>query len=173
MPPKTSARGRYPLRVSLRARNIPPFPADNSKAGQKPRNKTSPGTQGVAGEVSSRHRTTKVSNTTSEERTNVSLKMELEQASSKEARRHLPPTPYTKTIPGLLLDTPNPGNELQGCRTHKDITIGLKKPGNKSHYEKRQPSQKKSKNRISSDILLKKFLHKEKEDRDDPGVRSS
>ncbi|KAI8454484.1 hypothetical protein BY996DRAFT_6413849 [Phakopsora pachyrhizi] len=132
MPPKISARGRYPLRVSLRARKIPPSPVDNSKAGQKPRKKTSPDTQGVTREVSSGYRTTEGSSATGEEKTNFSLQMELEQASSKEAQRHLPPTPYTKTIPGFLPDTTNPGTELQGYSPYKDISIGYKKHGRTS-----------------------------------------
>ncbi|KAI8461984.1 hypothetical protein BY996DRAFT_6408258 [Phakopsora pachyrhizi] len=132
MPPKTSARGRYSLRVSLRARNILPSPVDNSKAVQKPRKKTSPGVQGVTGEVSSGYRTTEGSSATGEERNNVFLQMELDQASSKEAQRHLPPTPYTKPIPGFLPDTFNPGTELQGYSPYKDISIGYKKQGRTS-----------------------------------------
>ncbi|KAI8458507.1 hypothetical protein BY996DRAFT_6532759 [Phakopsora pachyrhizi] len=92
MPPKTSARGRYPLRVSLRARNIPHSPETQERSVVD----TEP------------------------------LKVIVLQA-----HRHLPPTPYTRTIPGFLPDTPNPGNELQEYSTHKDIKIGLKKPGNK------------------------------------------
>ncbi|KAI8449685.1 hypothetical protein BY996DRAFT_6492102 [Phakopsora pachyrhizi] len=82
------------------------------------------------GLASNGYRVTEGSSATGEERNDASLQMELEQVLIKEAQRNLPPTPYTKTIPGFLPDTPNPGTDCE-----KDSPV---KESVKTEYTKKQ-----------------------------------